>query len=147
LAASPVSPHPAPITYHELATLPDEALTERLFGALAPDLVLSPRQEGPRAPLIMRPTSIWAWTRPRPSDQPGVCATDRSVLSFQRDLLRGGFNRENPVLRLVGIETQTYYIVHDRDLAEGRTRLDPDHPGAWGAVCATLDPRRDGVPA
>lgn len=148
LATSPASPQPpAPLTYNELRTLPDEELTVRLFGPLANDLVLGARPEGPRTPSILRVMNLWAWTRPRPSDRPGVCETDRSILVFERDSLPGGFNRENPALRLARIDTQTYYIVHDRALAEGRARPDPDHPGAWGAACATLDPRRDAIPA
>jgi hypothetical protein len=77
-----------------------------------------------------------------------VCETDRSILSFERDLLRaGGVNRENPAMRLVQIQTHTYYIVRDRALAEGRTRPDPEHPEAWAAACDGLDPRGDNVPA
>jgi hypothetical protein len=145
LAASPVQPA-VPITYDELRTLPDDALARRLFGGLAPDIVLGNRPQASRAPFGLRVASVWAWTRPRPSDQPGVCATDRSILMLERDFLRG-LDRENPALRLARVQTQTYYIVHDRDLAERRTRPDPDRPGAWGGACATLDPRRDGVPA
>jgi hypothetical protein len=145
LAASSVQPA-APITYDELRTLTDDALARRLFGALAPDIVLGIRPQGSRAPFGLRVASVSAWTRPRPSDQPGICATDRSILTLERDFLRG-LDRENPALRLARMETQTYYIVHDRDLAERRTRPDPDRPGAWGDACATLDPRRDGVAA
>ncbi|HEV7661445.1 MAG TPA: hypothetical protein VGO55_16520 [Allosphingosinicella sp.] len=59
----------------------------------------------------------------------------------------GGVNRENPAMRLAQIQTQTYYIVHDRALAEGRTQEDPEHPDAWEAACDGLDPRGDNVPA
>ncbi|HVQ07328.1 MAG TPA: hypothetical protein VMS43_02730 [Allosphingosinicella sp.] len=149
LAASPVAAQEqAPLTYGELRTLPDEALARRLFGALAPDIVLSLRLDWPSRPSLMQRASIWAWTRPRPSYGRGLCETDRSVLSFERDLLRGsGLSRENPAMRLVRIETKTQYIVLDRALAEGRTQPDPDRPGAWAAGCDGLDPRRDSVPA
>ena len=145
--AQPAPPANGPLTYGELRTLPDEALARRLFGALAPDIVLGIRLGWPSSPVIMQRANIWAWTRPRPSYRWGLCETDRSVLSFERDHLRGGANRENPAMRLARIETKTYYIIHDRDLAEGRTRPDPERSGAWGAGCATRDPRRDGVPA
>jgi hypothetical protein len=149
LAASPVTAQPpTPLTYQELRTLPDDALARRLFGALAPDIVLSLslRPDWPRNPLP--DTSIWAWTRPRASWLPGVCETDRSILSFERDLLRaGGGNRGNPAMRLAQIQTHTYYIVQDRALAEGRTQEDPEHPDAWGAACDGLDPRGESVPA
>jgi hypothetical protein len=146
-AAQPAPPAHGPLTYGELRTLPDEALARRLFGALGPDFVLNMRVDWPRSPVIMRRATIWAWTRPRPSYGWGLCETDRSILTFERDFLRSGADRENPAMRLARIETKTYYIILDRALAEGRTRPDPDHPGAWGAGCGGLDPRRDGVPA
>jgi len=147
LAASPAPAQPqARLTYQELRTLPDEALAQRLFGALAPDIVLSLRPDFPRNPLP--DTSIWAWTRPRASWLPGLCETDRSILTFEPDhLSAGGANRENPAMRLAQIQTHTYYIVHDRALAEGRTRPDPEHPDAWAAACGGLDPRGENVPA
>jgi hypothetical protein len=135
---------PVPLTYDELRTLPDDALNQRLFGSVAPDIVLSPRPRE-RTAFLMRPVEIWAWTRPRPSSQPGLCETDRSILVFQPAI--PGIDRQNPVLRLARIVTQTYYIVHDRALAEGRTRRDPENRNAWAAGCADRDPRRDGVPA
>lgn len=152
LAASPAAAQPAPpahgpLTYGELRALPDEALARRLFGALAPDFVLSPRLDWPSRPLASRRATIWAWTRPRPSYGWGLCETDRSILTFQPDFLRSGADHENPAMRLARIETKTYYIILDRALAEGRTRPDPDRPGAWGAGCGTRDPRRGGVVA
>lgn len=147
LAASAAPAHPpAPITYDELRTLPDEVLARRLFGALAPDLVLGLRPDEERASFVTR-ARIWFWTRPRPSAQPGVCETDRSILAFQREPVGVGVQRENPTLRLAGIATRTYFIIHDLELAEERTRPDPDRPAVWGAACGGLDPRRDGVPA
>ena len=91
LAASPAAAQPAPpahgpLTYDELRALPDEALTRRLFGALAPDIVLSIRPDWPSRPLALRRASHLGVDTPAPLLGAGLCETDRSILYFRAGL-------------------------------------------------------------
>jgi hypothetical protein len=135
---------PPPLTLSQLATLPEQELVRRLFGAMAPDIFLGSRPDGRSGSLRLR-ASVWAWTRPRAADRPGVCESDRVTLEFSREI---SANAGDPSLRLRQIVTQTHYSIQDRALAEGRRQVGEGWRGALQFVCEQRDPRRDmGTPA
>jgi len=141
--AATVAP-PPPLTFSQLATLPEQELARRLFGALAPDIFLGHRPEARSGSLMFR-TSIWAWTRPRAADRPGVCESDRMVLEFTRAI---SANAGDPRLQLRRVVNQTYYSIQDRALAEGRRQVGETWRGELQYACEQRDPRRDmGTPA
>lgn len=132
---------PAPITRSELRSLSDEALVIRVFGPLARDLFVSRIDR--ESILPRRPVEIWFSTRARPSDAPGVCVTDRSIVRFEPAL---PWTDSQP-MRLRAIETQASFIIQNRDLAMRETGIDASELEGFEERCAALDPRRDSTPA
>ena len=144
-AAQTVLPslEPRSIPLSEFRTLPDAEFARRALGPLELFPFVSHRETDPQR-TALHPESVWFWTRPRPSDQPGVCASDRLIVQFRPTRFSGPQVGMQPT----GVALQTYYIVQDEAVA----RQMSGHPMDWrtrmAGLCPSIDPRRiDATPA
>lgn len=145
LALTAAQPLPAPdlgpatIPLAEFRTLPDEAFARRVLGPLALFPLVSHRETDPGR-LALRPEHVWFWSRPRVSDRPGVCFSQRLIVSFRSTGLRGA----NAAMQPTGVQLDSYYIIQDEAVA----RRDSGHPIEWRAhmagPCSQIDPRQIG---
>ena len=133
---------PGSIPLDEFRTLPDAEFARRALGPLGLFPFVSHRETDPGR-IALHPESVWFWSRPRPSDQPGVCASDRLIVQFRPTGFRGAQVGMQPT----GVGLQTYFIIQDEAVA----RQLSGHPMDWrtrmALVCPELDPRRIGSTA
>jgi hypothetical protein len=142
-AAPATASEPEPLKRSELTTLSEEALARRIFGPLASDLyVTNMTREGGRR---WSDAWVWFWTTPRKDWlRAGLCVADRMIVRLTPDRLAIG---ENPAMRIASVQTETVYIVRDREMATRLSGFDPKELEGQDQACAKLDPRRNSIPA
>jgi hypothetical protein len=143
LAAAPAwAGEPRPLTRSDVKSLSDEALAKRIFGPLAAGLFVSRPTMSSRT---WEGAQIWFWTRPRKDWlRDGLCVTDRLTVRLSPAPMAV---TRDPAMQVSGIETETNYIVRDREMATRLTGFDPKELVGQDEACARLDPRRDSTPA
>ncbi len=133
------------IRLSELRDLPDRQLVRRVLGPLELFPYVSHRGKEDMS-AYRGGANLWFWTRPRASDQAGICRTDRLIVYFQIPLLYVG-DRKDPAMVPAGFDLQTYYIVENRKEALALFSSGKRKAFELDAACGKLDPRRDGIPA
>jgi hypothetical protein len=144
LLASPTLAREAgPLAASEVVKLSDEQLARRIFGPLASNLFVSNRPRETNA--LQRSWDVWFWTRAHEDSlNPGICETTRIIVRLERGL---GGTRNDPVLMLRGIETQSAFIIQNRAFADRGFGFEPKELEGLEAACQALDPGRDAIPA
>lgn len=130
---------PEPLTRANVRTMPQEALTRRLFGDLGPIMLpIFSRGRPGRTPT--RPLdSLVFLTVPTASYSPGLCRSSTVTVHFDPDGPLAG--ADTPV-RPTGIEVSQFYVIADLARLRRDDELGQEGRARLATTCAAIDPRQ-----